>query len=65
MDETKRGRCWRRSSRRSWLFLPLFNLPPTVVKDAMVSLAERNLTRGKRLGLPAGQDVAAAMGITR
>jgi len=30
----------------------------------MVSLAERNLTRGKRLGLPAGQDVAAAMGIT-
>ena len=31
----------------------------------MVSLAERNLTRGKRLGLPAGQDVAAAMGITR
>jgi hypothetical protein len=46
------------------LSLPLFNLPPTVVKDAMVSLAERNLTRGKRLGLSAGQDVATAMGIT-
>ena len=25
-------------------------------------LAERNLLRGKRLGLPSGQDVAAAMG---
>jgi hypothetical protein len=29
----------------------------------MVSLAERNLIRGKRLGLPAGQDVARAMGL--
>jgi hypothetical protein len=46
------------------LSLPLFNLPPTVVHDAMVSLAQRNLIRGKRLGLPAGQRVAAAMGIT-
>jgi hypothetical protein len=45
------------------LSLPLLNLPPTVVTDPMVSLAERNLVRGKRLGLPAGQDVAAAMGI--
>jgi hypothetical protein len=45
------------------LTLPLFNLPRPVVADAMVSLAERNLTRGKRLGLPAGQDVARAMGI--
>ncbi|GAA3957012.1 myeloperoxidase [Amorphoplanes auranticolor] len=42
---------------------PLFDLPPTVVADAMTSLAERNLIRGKRLGLPAGQDVAARMGV--
>jgi len=45
------------------LAIPLLNLPPTVVSDPMVSLAERNLIRGKRLGLPAGQDVARAMGI--
>jgi hypothetical protein len=45
------------------LSLPLFNLPPTVVSDAMVSLAQRNLIRGKRLGLAAGQDVAREMGI--
>jgi hypothetical protein len=46
------------------LSLPLFNLPATVVADGMTSLAERNLIRGKRLGLPAGQDVAARMGVT-
>jgi hypothetical protein len=45
------------------LAVPLLNLPPTVVSDPMVSLAERNLVRGKRLGLPAGQDVARAMGL--
>ncbi|GAA2499314.1 heme peroxidase family protein [Terrabacter carboxydivorans] len=48
------------------LSLPLSNLPPTVVAHidgAILSLAERNLLRGKRLGLPAGQDVARAMGI--
>jgi hypothetical protein len=45
----------------SKLAIPLLNLPPTVVKDAMVSLAQRNLIRGKRLGLPAGQDVAKLM----
>jgi hypothetical protein len=45
------------------LAIPLLNLPPTVVSDPMVSLAERNLIRGKRLGLPAGQDVARAMGL--
>ncbi|MEV6490045.1 heme peroxidase family protein [Actinoplanes sp. NPDC051633] len=44
------------------LAIPLLNLPPTVVSDPMVSLAERNLIRGKRLGLPAGQDVARTMG---
>ena len=48
------------------LSLPLFKLPSTVVAPtagAIVALAERNLLRGKRLGLPAGQDVATAMGI--
>ena len=45
------------------LAIPLLNLPPTVVSDPMVSLAERNLIRGKRLGLAAGQDVARAMGL--
>jgi hypothetical protein len=45
------------------LAIPLLNLPPTVISDPMVSLAERNLIRGKRLGLPAGQDVARAMGL--
>jgi hypothetical protein len=50
----------------SQLSLPLFKLPSTVVAPtagAIVALAERNLLRGKRLGLPAGQDVATAMGI--
>ncbi|MEV6305693.1 heme peroxidase family protein [Actinoplanes sp. NPDC051861] len=46
------------------LSLPLFNLPVTVVTEGTSSLAERNLIRGKRLGLPAGQDVARRMGIT-
>ena len=49
------------------LSLPLSKLPSTVVAPtagAIVALAERNLLRGKRLGLPAGQDVATAMGIT-
>ncbi|MGY1820554.1 peroxidase family protein [Geodermatophilus sp. SYSU D00079] len=48
------------------LSLPLTTLPSTVVAPtagAIISLAERNLLRGKRLGLPAGQDVATAMGI--
>jgi hypothetical protein len=58
----------RNMARRidSQLSLPLFKLPSTVVAPtagAIVALAERNLLRGKRLGLPAGQDVATAMGI--
>jgi hypothetical protein len=43
---------------------PLHDLPTTVVMHtpgAILALAERNLLRGKRLGLPAGQDVAKAM----
>ena len=49
------------------LSLPLSNLPSTIVAHidgAILALAERNLLRGSRLGLPAGQDVAQAMGIT-
>ncbi|KHD79322.1 hypothetical protein MB27_01330 [Actinoplanes utahensis] len=46
------------------LSLPLFNMPATVVNDGTPSLAERNLIRGVRLGLPAGQDVARRMGVT-
>ena len=43
---------------------PLLALPDSVVahtSDAILALAERNLLRGKRLGLPSGQDVAARM----
>lgn len=46
----------------------LFNLPigPVIPPDppAVISLAERNLLRGKRLGLPSYQAVAATMGLT-
>lgn len=50
------------------LSVSLFNLPigPVVPAEppAVTSLAERNLLRSKRLGLPSYQAVAAAMGIT-
>src|SRR5438094_419673 len=42
---------------------PLGHLPPQVATNPS-SLAERNLLRGWRLGLPSGQDVARAMGLT-
>jgi hypothetical protein len=42
---------------------PLANLPPAVATNPS-SLAERNLLRGWRLGLPSGQAVARAMRIT-
>jgi hypothetical protein len=44
---------------------PLLNLPSSVVPppDVMRSLAARNLIRGKRLGLPSGQQVAKEMGV--
>ena len=47
------------------LSLPLSRLPSTVVPppDPLVSLAARNLIRGKRLGLASGQQVARAMGV--
>ena len=49
----------------SRLAAPLFTLPASVVAppDPHVSLAERNLLRGKRLGLPSGQSVAREMGL--
>jgi len=45
---------------------PLSALPKSVVdpKDPPASLAQRNLLRGWRLGLPSGQSVARAMGVT-
>lgn len=44
---------------------PLFTLPSSVVPppDVLVSLAQRNLLRGKRLGLPSGQRIARQMGV--
>ncbi|GAB2461239.1 peroxidase family protein [Jatrophihabitans fulvus] len=58
----------------STLAHPLGALPRSVAEPELVSpgrapsvaqiLAARNLLRGKRLGLPGGQDVARAMGIT-
>jgi hypothetical protein len=41
---------------------PLGSLPPSVASNPS-SLAERNLLRGWRMGLPSGQSVAKAMGI--
>ena len=40
---------------------PLAHLPPSVVSDKPDSLAQRNLLRSRRLGLPSGQNVALAM----
>jgi hypothetical protein len=42
---------------------PLGKLPPAVAADPPASLAERNLQRGARLGLPSGTTVARRMGI--
>jgi hypothetical protein len=41
---------------------PLGELPPQVVGDPPASLAQRNLLRGWRMGLPSGQHVAYALG---
>jgi hypothetical protein len=43
---------------------PLGDLPKSIASDPPPSLAERNLLRGFRMGLPSGQDVARAMGVT-
>jgi len=57
----------RRNAARkldSDLSVPLFTLPDSVIPPpdrTHISLAERNLLRGKRLGLPSGQRVARKM----
>jgi hypothetical protein len=43
---------------------PLRVLPNTVASDPPPSLPQRNLLRGFELGLPTGQSVARAMGVT-
>jgi hypothetical protein len=43
---------------------PLSVLPASVASDPPPSLPQRNLLRGFELGLPTGQDVARAMGLT-
>ncbi len=43
---------------------PLSFLPPSVASDPPPSLPQRNLLRGFELGLPTGQSVAKAMGVT-
>jgi hypothetical protein len=45
------------------LAIGLKKLPKSVVDEPPVSLAERNLLRGKALGLPSGQAVARRMGL--
>ena len=42
---------------------PLAKLPPNVVGNTPISLAQRNLLRSIDMGLPTGQDVARAMGL--
>jgi hypothetical protein len=42
---------------------PLGKLPPSVASADFPSLAQRNLLRGLRMGLPSGQAVARAMGV--
>jgi hypothetical protein len=64
------GRAPHNMARRidTKLSLPLHDLPPSVVPPdiapVITDLARRNLLRGKAVGLPAGQDVARAMGAT-
>ena len=45
---------------------PLFNLPATALPDAnpLSLLSQRNLLRGRKMGLPSGQQVARLMGVT-
>lgn len=43
---------------------PLAGLPGSIANDPPPSLAQRNLIRSFELGLPTGQDVAQAMGVT-
>ena len=45
---------------------PLFQLPQTALPDSntLGLLSQRNLQRGKKMGLPSGQQVARLMGVT-
>ena len=45
---------------------PLFTLPTTALPDSnpLESSSSRNLLRGKKMGLPSGQQVARLMGVT-
>jgi hypothetical protein len=45
---------------------PLFQLPSSVQPDTTTTslLAQRNLLRGRKMGLPSGQQVARLMGVT-
>jgi hypothetical protein len=45
---------------------PLFNMPTTALPDSnpLSLLSSRNLLRGKKMGLPSGQQVARLMGVT-
>jgi hypothetical protein len=44
---------------------PLFNMPTTALPDTntLGKLAQRNLQRGRKMGLPSGQQVARLMGV--
>jgi Animal haem peroxidase/TAT (twin-arginine translocation) pathway signal sequence len=48
------------------LAAPLANMPTTALPDAntLGKLAQRNLQRGRKMGLPSGQQVARLMGVT-
>ena len=45
---------------------PLFKLPSTALPDTntLGLLSQRNLRRGRKMGLPSGQQVARLMGVT-
>ena len=45
---------------------PLFQLPPSVQPDTLSPslLSQRNLLRGRKMGLPSGQQVARLIGVT-
>ena len=45
---------------------PLFKMPMTALPDTntLGLLSQRNLRRGRKMGLPSGQQVARLMGVT-
>jgi hypothetical protein len=62
-DATKKKRLQLAYRVDTSLVNPLHHLPASVASDPPPSLAERNLVRSWRLGLPSGQSVAKAMHI--